>query len=307
MRVIDWGNGDMEMQDAYGAMHSYGDDLLGAAHSGATIRDAARVARRRRLRTPRQTMKVIGVAPSTPRFTDGQTDILGADVAASVPLFARIRERFAAALPMRKLVRVDTPSSYADFRNDRHARKHADIDRRLDALEAVVLAGEGPRIPVDCPKPGAVKAWLDGDEICCSVAVQGYDGNIMYITTGEPFSRHLDEAAAAAASAGLEPDDDDVLGQVIVLGAVLGADTIYRQLGGAVHQILGCVGDSPVVGVLEPVVDVDTVSAMTLLQRCQMGDRRACAEVARIDPKFIRHALDRLLEAQRCKAKRGGI
>lgn len=116
--------------------------VFGGADIQRATRSVLRKARSKRLAVP------LKVEPTTTDTTinsfqvDGRHyDVLGAGgterwAAEGLPLYAGILRYFQAAQPAPKFVRVDTPTSYAQFREAR--QDHADPDVRLRALETLV-------------------------------------------------------------------------------------------------------------------------------------------------------------------------
>ena len=134
----------------------------------------------------------------------GGYEVLGDDARGRYPLFDALRGRFERAQPDLKVVRLDTPASYADFRDERCAPRCAALEERLAAVEAalgvhltahdplrVVLGVDdaarrearvgGVRVPLHPGLQGKAKCWADGDEILCSIRFQAPGG-----TCGSP-------------------------------------------------------------------------------------------------------------------------
>lgn len=112
-------------------------EVLGVNPAAArrAVRAVILRARGRRLAVP------LTVEPAS-RDTTGNTFHLGGRTyeilgdAESHPGFSALEQRFATASPPDKLVRLDTPASYSDFREERRQPYVADLEARLAALES---------------------------------------------------------------------------------------------------------------------------------------------------------------------------
>lgn len=106
--------------------------------------DILRRARQKRLAAPLQVRRV-DADPTARSFQLGgkSYEVLGAEccddlAAGGLPLYAAALRYFQSAQPAPKLVRVDTPPSYARFRAERRAMCCDDLRARVSELEALV-------------------------------------------------------------------------------------------------------------------------------------------------------------------------
>ena len=325
----------------------YGEDYEPSMDAADVAREIFYRASRERLAPPPVTVEVVGRDPTTQSFAVGARAV-GAGVEVwNLPLFDKLRRRFAAATPAPKYVRFDTQESHGDFRNarqrpyveilearlaaleDAHHRHVADNhSRRLDeledaferhisdghgggrdfeiiggAVERAALAASCCGVPIS--RGRKVWAWQDGDEILATIRVLGKDGRIRLMTTGAPAARFVDEVLGYASR--IDADAETVLMVVPPLVQVLGAKMLVAELYSAIPMFLDCreARDS-FVGMMVPRSDSSIAAAMALLQRCQRGDQRACAEaeeLCRVAGNFVLNARDRLVRMQREKRR----
>lgn len=320
-----WGTGDV------GPRAPSSEDL---AYAAAAI---AHRARRRRLHAPPPSIVGVSYDPTYLSFEAGGVAyrVIGDDSPTGLPIFDELHQRFSTALPSPKHVRLDTEASYADFRRRRDPSL-ASLDERLAALEAAVAAhtaddhGGGKLAalqdaferhvaahvcgddapasqPIDLPlaacRTGLIECWQEGPEICVSVRIPGPDGQARVATSAMPADTAVEETLGCAIDAGLEPEE--MLVVVPPMAQVLGADRMITEICGCALEVLGQSGGQPFVGVLVPSADPSIAAAMALLQRCQRGDRRACAEAHELERRhraLVEDAHDRLIRGQRMKA-----
>lgn len=334
----------MEFSDPYDPMVAF-DDYYEAVGGGEPACDlvraaqaVARRAQRRRLAAPPSIIVGASYDPTHETFEAGGVvySVIGDDEAPTgLPVFDDLHQRFADALPAPKYVRLDTPESYAAFREARRAPYIAALDARLTALEAAVAAhiaddhgggkldalqdafdrhlaagiglaaqgGEPIALPMRACAEGKIECWQDGPEILCSIRLPGPDGIVRVATSATPAADAVEETLGCAIAEDLEPDEVIII--VPPMAQVLGASELVPEICGVALELLGCSGGAPFVGVMLPAADPATAAAMALLQRCQGGDRRACAEaakMARSHRALIEDARDRLVAGQKAKA-----
>ena len=326
--------------DDYFVGHADG-DALGAAsvimhHAG-----------RRRLRAPMTVMGVnYDPTPKTfdpPKVILGDLGDETAPEPTGLPLYDSLQTRFAEALPKPKMVRVDDQRSYEAFREERRApyvdRLEARLEHleeemrahlqdghvgRLAALEAaferhvsnptahsqavvgalteVAYGGTPIALPLPEAQNGSIACWRDRNEILCSIRLPDDDG-VRIATTAVPIRRAVQETLGAAMSAGVAPDK--ILLVVPAVAQVLGGLALVPQMCRAADDL--CAADKPWVGMLLSPTDPKLAAAMALVQRCQRGDPRACAEAGalRQNRKRLVKAAERLLtHGQRESARR---
>lgn len=314
--------------------------VIGAATERAT-RSVLRRARAGRLAVPLKVEPAVADTTVESFQVDGHYEVLGvsADTTTAFPIYAATLRSFQFAQPAPKFVRLDTPGSYAQFREARRARCCADLDARLRVLEETlsqhiadrerhqddgfefgdysdqdVLGAEvarlarqslhgGTPIPVVPALRGKVECWQDGEEICCTVRFLDSGGDLALATTGTPAQRHLEEALRDADVAELE----HVLPVLDRLVQILGSTALIPELC-RVAPIFSTSGrTSPMIGVMSAQSTPEIAAAMALLQRCQQGDPRARAEVCvmaeRGGGSLLAEAGDRLARAQCEKAR----
>jgi hypothetical protein len=143
------------------------------------------------------------------------------------PLLASFLQRAGAGMAPR-VVRVDTEASYARFRAE-HSPEIAELRARVDELArrfaahtgnaeelaqelddvtvlgAVVDAVEADkRVPLWLPPrfAGYWEAWRQGDQICASIKLPGFRGEVLVFTSLEPLAKALGEMERHAAEEG---------------------------------------------------------------------------------------------------------
>jgi hypothetical protein len=270
------------------------------------------------------------------------------NAASGFPVFDNLRKRFEVAIPSSKVVRVDTEASYEQFRDARRIPHIDNLEARLRALElayihhvsdpdahhaehayahldhpesieaaipAAIMAVKhgGTPVPLDLPAWSASKidCWKDGSEIICTIKVLGPDGQRRMITTGSPISACIDHVARTGDD--VEPQ---VLGYIAEsVGCCLGGEALVKELCGMTPSLIGMNevseqshSNKPVIVAAYPKADPTMAAAMALLQLCQRGDQRACAEAASMSiwgggNLLLREASDRLLKAQKDKSQ----
>lgn len=283
---------------------------------------------RRRMRTP---SRVIGeVIDSTKRsfFAGGITyEVLGEESPpVELPLYGAYYREFADALPEPKLARVDDVDSYAEFRATRREPYLAQLSARLDALESAFAAHVadthgggrvaaleealkkhitecvcgGSPIDLDIPEAatGEVQAWQDGPEILVTLCVPCSGGG-RFVTSGTPVQKHADEVVGWAIAEDVEMDDLMIVGPRMI--ELIGTARLVDQLVTAAPAAIDVCGAESGTVALVPATDPGLAAAMMLIQRCQMGDWGACAEVKRMEREhgpLLAHGLQRLSMAQ---------
>jgi hypothetical protein len=263
-----------------------------------------------------------------------------------LPLYDSVRARFEAAAPGPKLVRVDSPESHASFRETRRAPYYRELEARLSALEAAlrthaaddhaggrlarleeafeehldshpvdVLGAEADKAlsmaarggqPIPLPLPdwarGKIECWRDGPEVLCSVRFATPRGEKRVATSGAPLARSVDKVIGWADREGVE---SEVLVHVVgALAQVSCGWDLAKEICGVVDGLCE-IADEGVFSV-RSAADPRAAAAMAMLQRCQRGDRRACAEMGelrRAQPELFEFAKERLLRGQKEKAR----
>ncbi len=322
-----------------------------SAHTALMI---TRTAEEKRLSAP-WSIEIVGHDPTTDSFVSTWRPfptaiegawrpfpgvVLGADEA--LPVYSDLYQQFSAALPSQKLVRLDTPESYKDFRSARRqkyidsfdarlraledafanhiADDHAArLDRLVDAFRAHTSDGHGAAVSnllgetmtggsrIDLPLPpwakGKIDCWQDGLEILCTVRFLGPDGPLA-ATSGEHLAKPAAEVLGAVIDADVDPDDAMDLLPTLVQYA--GGERLSKEICGLVPRLVGC--HAPTVVRALPACDPTMAAAMALLQRCQGGDSRAQAELPRLASvagELVGDAYNRLLVGQRRKHRSG--
>jgi len=222
---------------------------------------------------------------------------------AAYPITQRLYEKFKAALPAPKVVRVDTETSYAAFMRGKraphidkfavklteyHEAKQANTaeDIGVSDEELHVLGGElelardaaalgGKRIPLSLGPwaEGKVLSWLDDGDIFCSMKLPGPDGRTRIATTSTPADRHVSEVLDYARDA--QVDDMEVMGVLPALSQVLGGGALVTQLAKAAPELLSqpeVKRGRPFIGKIAPKGDATVAAIMALLQLVDKGD-----------------------------------
>lgn len=330
----------MSYHDPYLVENAF-DDVYGDEAVARAPVDRSRLAHQilsrahaRRLHVPVRA-DVVGVDSTRWTFAPIGCDVLGADVEPAGPLFNDLHRKFSLAATQPKVVRVDTPESYADFRDARrelhlrrfeerlrrvedalarhvgdryvHVHGYDDLDETVlgaldEAHDAATHGGVPIHLPIPACEDGRVRCWQDDSEIVCTVAVPTADGCVL-ITSGTPVDRHVEEMMGCVLGTDAEPED--LLAVATPVIQTLGVTALIQEICGAAGDLLRCASRGvPVVGVIQSQGDPAIAAGMALLQRCQQGDRRACAEAlamaqSRKHKKLINRALECLLEGQR--------
>jgi hypothetical protein len=313
----------------------YGDDQPYSILGGfiETVRSMLWHARKRR-RAPAPT--IIGKASYDPTYRTFEVEgvvyrVIGQDAVTDTPIFDALKKRFDASDQPDRLVRVDDDESYAAFRAARRAPYLARLEANLRALEAAYadhaaddhahgrvarleealarhiaqaqVGGDAIPLPLDQCVRGAIECWQDGNEILCTVRVSSPDWTTKMITSSAPADKHVDEMVGCAIASQAEPEF--VIATAPYVVQVLGSTALIQRLCGVAGELMKR-AKSTFVGVLQSTGDSDTAAVMTILQHCQMGDKRAMAEVRRLeskDPRLVSHALECLRRGQNEKVK----
>ena len=178
----------------------------------------------------------------------------------------------------------------------------ADVEQAAEQARA-----GGTKIPLSLhpADAGKVDSWQDGDVIYCSVRLPG----IRIATTSTPVERHVEEVMQYAADADVDPVE--VMGVLPVVAQILGGGALVTQLCCAAPELLArpeVVAGQVFVGKVAPKSSPDVAAVMALLQLCQRGDKRACAEQAKIEAgpggkKLVARAKHALTKALAAKSK----
>lgn len=239
-------------------------------------------------------------------------------VGASFPKLQGFYERFVAATPDPKLVRLDTEETYEDLVGARGAKYKDALERRLAELEVAyrehvsdghggafsgvsekleAIVGEvarlataakkgGEPVPLSLPPwmEGAVECVQDGDEIRCSMRLPGPDGRVRIATTGTSAAKAVEDVVGYVEDAGVHPAE--VLGVLLSLAQMLGGGGLIPQLAQVAPSLISqaeVLGqDRPLFAKMKSASDPTLASLMALYQSCQQGDRQACDELARL-------------------------
>jgi hypothetical protein len=270
----------------------------------------------------------------------------------ALPILSHAVRRFQALESPPRVVRIDTEESYGEFVCERAVRE---LDRRVRELRALVekhLAdGHGPpgavlrewdvigaadaveelrnassaddvrrampTVPLSLPDyaSGKIHCWRDGDRVVCSIHFEDADGNHRVATSAARPAVDVEEVAAAAERAGMNPAE--VLGAVDDLAEVACARRLARDTARAAVEassrpdVVG--SDRPVlVGTAGEAGAAPLAALMHLQQRCDVGDRQACREMeavrAAAESPAGRHTVAPLLaEVDRMLASRRAL
>ncbi|SRR5579862_546966 len=270
------------------------------------------------------------------------------------PITQKLYQKFKAAIPPPRVVRVDDEANYAKWKDSKRAPYIATLESRVEQLEANVadhvsdnhghgrvqrledaftehlkdagsteagateLIGDlvekakdaGDKIPLSLhpESEGKVDAWQDGCDIFCSIRLCGPDGKVRIATTSSPAERHADEVAKYASEAGVDPVT--VMGVLPALAQVLGGGALVSQLCQAAPGLMARpeVLQGSFVGLVTPKGDAEVASVMMLLQLCDKGNARACAERDELlncegGVELIAKAKECLTEANKAKGR----
>lgn len=320
------------------------DDIYGGAptppmmprvHPKEGVRRVLRRAQTRRLAPPPMVVSgivcggpVIGsfaVPPSAKNYF-----ILGADEAdAELPLFSRLRKKFAAAIPWPKKVRLDTPESYVEFRLGRLERGLGELERSLEELEdqflqhletlhhvedaphipMPIILGDGSPVPLSLPSwaQGKVECWEQDGELRTTIKLPPIvaGGSIRLATTGTPLRKHMAEVAGYAIEEGVH----DILGGGIGSGVarVLGSGSLVPELCRAAPALLAhpaAIHGCPLIGVMKPNANPTIAAAMSLYQKADRGHKGAKRELSMLPPTLVGAAKTRLYDAWMARKRR---
>lgn len=203
-----------------------------------------------------------------------------------------------------RMVAEDRRLSSLEHAFDDHVRDpHALGEEVLGAVDAAIRGGSRVLLPLPDWARGKVECWQDGPEVLCTVRVLGPGGPLL-ATTGTPLDRNVEEVLGHADALGA--DAEDVIVAVPVIAPVVAAERALSEVCGAVPSLVGKWKGRPVVAEISSRVDPALAAAMALLQRCQQGDRAACADayrLARTRGDLVNEARECLLRGQREKAE----
>lgn len=228
------------------------------------------------------------------------------------PLFKKIWTKFKAALPASKVAVVeierrvsDMEKRFSDHINDEHGGLNwlSQLeDAYLDYKQNEDILGGYPIV-----SGKKVECCQVGDEIVCKIRFLFPDGSVRSVITGGPAQKYVDEVLGCVY--GLS--EEEVYAVVPPLAQALGAISILGELCRAhssiisSEEVLGC---HRVIGTLKSKSEPDMAAAMTLLQRCQMGDMKAIREAEEIKGTWGRDLIccagETLTRAQREKRRR---
>lgn len=317
---------ELEQTDHHDA-HVVLDDVLAPPRPPMTaesqqrvVREIVKQAQRSRMGTPE--LVVVKTGDASTSYTvlgellgiEGDGPAFKPVTSAAYPITQRLYDKYQAALPAPKVVRVDTEASYEDFMKakrkpyvDKFAEKLVEFDGAKRSNEQdgglaysdediTVLGAEletardaaklgGKRIPLSLgPKAeGHVVSWLDDGEIFCSVKMPGPDGQPRVITSSTPAERHVAEVLDYAQDA--DVDEIEVMGVLPALSQVLGGGSLVKQISRATPALLSqpeVRRGEVFVGKIAPRGDATVAAVMSLLQLVQKGDVGAKMEAAEL-------------------------
>lgn len=233
------------------------------------------------------------------------------DLTKLFPIYSELLKKYQAAVPAPKLVRIDTPESYRDFRDSRRVKYILGFD--ADPSEQALKAADkgGLDVPVALP-PWAkdkVECWQDGDEVLSSIRVPSPDGTVRHMTTGSPVRRHAEEAMVAARQSQVAPEDCLVV--VALLAPTLGCGSLIPQMCCAYPEVFSrpdVVAKRASVGIMASPTDPAFAAMMALVQMGQAGDEGARRELREMSVgglgNLVGEAVERVAQAQAVKARR---
>jgi len=295
-----------------------GDDDVATAAS-AVLKHAHKKRRRNRLSSA---VDIVGVDydPTYMTFETAGVSyrVIGADDDANatppLPLFDLLHKQYASDMPRARIVRIDDPQSYSDFRSARRAPYIEDLERRIVALEDAVddhedrdaeahqaIADMVQRAcrggdAVDLPaNPRGVDCWRDGDELLVTVLFIGPAGQPLAATTGDKVERGVEEVVGCAQCLGFAPHQ--IAPAALHLAEIIGANDALSQMCNVLGAVARASGGHPHVALVAPKTDSKVAATMDLVQRAQNGDRRALAEATRLvntNPNLLLHASNQL-------------
>lgn len=272
----------------------------------------------------------------------------------ALPVLSQAIRRFQALESPPRVFRIDTKESHDEFVCERAVRELDRRVRELRALvEQHIADGHGPpgavlrewdvigaadaveelrrassaddvkrampEVPVDLPDfaRGLVHCWRDGDRVVCSIHFASNDGVHRVATATARPVVDVEEVAAAAERSGANPVQ--ILGAVDDLAEVACAKRLVRDTARAAleassrEDVVGC--DRPVLfGTAGEAGAAPLAALMHLQQRCDVGDRQACREMAAVraaaETPDGQHTVapllaevDRMLAAKRAKSR----
>ncbi len=295
------------------------------------VRRVLRRAQTRRLAPPPMAVSgivcggpVIGSFAAPPSRRRSYT-ILGAGVTDLLPLFEGLRQKFAAAIPQPKVIRLDTPESYVEFRLGRLERGLEELEQQfLQHLEdfhsedvvyphlpAPMIIGGFGGSPVSLSLPGWAKgkvdSWEQDGELRTTIklppVVRG--GSIRLATTGTPMRKHMVEVAGYAIKEGVH----DVLGGGLGsnIARIIGSGSLVPELCRAAPALLAhpaAVHGCPLIGIMKPDANPTIAAAMSLCQKAERGHKDAKREVSMLPKTLVGAAKVRLADARRAKKRR---
>ena len=179
---------------------------------------------------------------------------------------------------------------------------------------AIAAVQVGQPIPLLLPlrMHGKVDCWQDGPEVVCAVRFIDPQGRKRVATSGAPLARSVDRVIRWATHEEVAPEALATL--LLPLAQNCAGWDLSREICATAHGL--CVtdgglraldGNDIIVGAARPAADARLVAAMALAQRCQRGDRRACAELIALagdERELVERACGKLARAQREKASR---
>lgn len=256
-----------------------------AVSVGATVRAVAREAQK--ARDPVPALDVVPIEEA--QDSDEVADVLvgAAAVGSPFPLTENLYYQFAAMSPDGKAVRLDTEESYADFRTRGIQRSLAqrvdDLERAFAEHTADGHGGGRPYRPIALQLPpyarGLVDCWQEGDMICCSMKVEGPDGDPRVATAATPVEVHEQEVLGYVERCGLSTID--VLGCLPHLVGMLGGGSLVPKLASAMPALLRrseAKTGQIFVGRMRGGPKASSAAMLSLLQMAQAGDPQATAE-----------------------------
>ena len=180
------------------------------------------------------------------------------------PLTSQFMLRCGAGIEPR-YVRVDTEESYKKFRQENSPEIQAlhqalkahmedpsahqtdddflsdgssqDVNDIVILGQEVQAAEKDKEIELWMPRhfDGQVSAWREGDFVCTSMRIPGFDGEVRICTTLEPLQKCIAEMSRHAVEANVPASS--VVGVLPAMGCVLGAGTALKEMAAAAPSI----------------------------------------------------------------------